>query len=247
MLKEKRKVTDEQKKKLSESAKRAWITQCRVFTEEHKRRMSESAKCVWITKRQKAVIGEERIIDGIHKIRCRSIAGWLYWKRKKEIPPPPTVEQIEQMPHWMRYKYRKKGWPIPKRKAGRKRGYKESLSTRIKKSISHRRYLLDVRAIAREQKERIRKSIIYKLWRETVYKRDDWTCQKCGARSGNGHEVILEAHHEKSYTKYPALRFEPSNGITLCRLCHRKISSQQMMGNKNGRPKELPGITPILL
>lgn len=56
----------------------------------------------------------------------------------------------------------------------------------------------------------------YKLWRMAVYERDKFTCQKCGdARGGN-----LYAHHIMSFAKFPKLRFEISNGLTLCHLCH---------------------------
>ena len=35
----------------------------------------------------------------------------------------------------------------------------------------------------------------YRYWRQQVFIKDNFTCQKCGIRSGCGHRVILEAHH----------------------------------------------------
>ena len=63
----------------------------------------------------------------------------------------------------------------------------------------------------------------YRIWREKVFKRDNYTCQTCGARSGNGKAIILHPHHMKSYTYYPKLRYITNNGITLCKSCHLKL------------------------
>ena len=67
----------------------------------------------------------------------------------------------------------------------------------------------------------IRKSLEYKLWRESVYKRDNWTCVWCGDKtSGN-----LEADHIKPFAYFPELRFAIDNGRTLCKSCHRKTDT----------------------
>lgn len=55
-----------------------------------------------------------------------------------------------------------------------------------------------------------------RVWRETVMKRDDYTCQLCGQRGGR-----LNADHIKSYVMYPELREVLENGRTLCEPCHR--------------------------
>jgi hypothetical protein len=63
---------------------------------------------------------------------------------------------------------------------------------------------------------RLRHSVEYKLWREAVYKRDNWTCVFCGSRGGR-----LVADHIKPFAYYPELRFSIDNGRTLCDPCHR--------------------------
>lgn len=59
-------------------------------------------------------------------------------------------------------------------------------------------------------------SMEYKAWRKAVFTRDNWTCQKCFSKE----EKYVTAHHIKSFAKFPDLRFEVSNGLTLCELCH---------------------------
>jgi len=66
----------------------------------------------------------------------------------------------------------------------------------------------------------------YREWREKVFKRDNYTCQDCGARSKKGKKVYLEAHHKKSWTKFPKLRFRVKNGKTLCKKCHKKYKKK---------------------
>lgn len=61
----------------------------------------------------------------------------------------------------------------------------------------------------------------YIKWRLLVFQRDNWICQTCGARSKSGEPVYLEAHHIRSWIKYPELRYKVDNGLTLCRNCHK--------------------------
>lgn len=66
----------------------------------------------------------------------------------------------------------------------------------------------------------LRVSTDYKLWREAVFKRDNFTCKDCRQRGGQ-----LEAHHIKSFAWFPELRFAIDNGVTLCISCHAKIDT----------------------
>lgn len=73
--------------------------------------------------------------------------------------------------------------------------------------------------------EKIRRSPEYKLWRDSVFKRDGFTCIWCGKKNGNGKTVILNADHIKPFSLYPELRFAIDNGRTLCRECHMKTDT----------------------
>jgi 5-methylcytosine-specific restriction endonuclease McrA len=68
----------------------------------------------------------------------------------------------------------------------------------------------------------IRRTSRYRKWRTKVLERDNYTCQECGQEGGE-----LHAHHIKPFAKYKKLRFEVSNGLTLCAECHRKIHSKK--------------------
>lgn len=76
----------------------------------------------------------------------------------------------------------------------------------------------------------IRNSFEMKVWRKTVFERDNYTCVICGARSGKNATVILNADHIKPFAQYPELRFELSNGRTLCKPCHIETDSYGRKG-----------------
>jgi len=72
----------------------------------------------------------------------------------------------------------------------------------------------------------IRCGIEYRLWREAVFARDNWTCQKCENRGGR-----LHPHHINNFADFPELRFAINNGITFCEECHKKFHKKYGIRN----------------
>lgn len=61
----------------------------------------------------------------------------------------------------------------------------------------------------------------YKQWRKAVFARDGFKCQHCGENK------YLNAHHIKSWAKFPEDRYLLENGISLCVLCHLKVHGKK--------------------
>ena len=72
-------------------------------------------------------------------------------------------------------------------------------------------------------------------WAKQVYKKDKYTCLKCGYKAGG--DLKLEAHHIYPKAIYPRKAYDVSNGATLCEVCHRtgKHSYHALNGNKGNR------------
>lgn len=78
----------------------------------------------------------------------------------------------------------------------------------------------------------IRKSIEFRLWRESVFARDNWTCQKYGIRG-----VKLHSHHIRNFAEYPESRFAIDNGITFSEKAHREFHKKY--GIKNNTREQI--------
>ena len=99
--------------------------------------------------------------------------------------------------------------------------YEKTPESRLAKSESmKRRVALGLHNLYRgitELKSLLRQTTHYKQWRKSVFERDDFRCQFCDVLGGE-----LNADHIKIYSLYPELRYDKTNGRTLCLDCHRK-------------------------
>lgn len=81
---------------------------------------------------------------------------------------------------------------------------------------------------------RFRNNIQWKIWREKVFIRDDYTCQKCKSKG-----IYIEAHHiipvkECLSLKKEELIFDVDNGISLCRKCHMNVHNWKLKNYGGG-------------
>ena len=67
--------------------------------------------------------------------------------------------------------------------------------------------------------KRIVRTPEFRKWKREVFKRDNFTCQMCGAKT------TLEAHHIKEKVNFPELEYDVDNGVCLCHDCHRKTDN----------------------
>jgi 5-methylcytosine-specific restriction endonuclease McrA len=123
-----------------------------------------------------------------------------------------------------------------------KKGKHFSLKTELKKGhempeMMRRKISQTMRMIRGGRKKTteskaIRDCIETRLWREAVFARDNFTCQKCKVRGGR-----LHSHHIQNFAQYPELRFAIDNGITFCKYCHRKFHKKY--GRRNNTKEQL--------
>lgn len=64
-----------------------------------------------------------------------------------------------------------------------------------------------------------------KIFRDEVFKRDNYTCQHCNRKRKEGDRVILNIHHIKPFSTHKELRFDVNNVVSLCIECHRKTDT----------------------
>jgi hypothetical protein len=79
----------------------------------------------------------------------------------------------------------------------------------------------------------------YIRWRKAVFERDDYTCQMCGKRGG-----WMDADHILPWSTHVELRYEVSNGRTLCRPCHAKTPTYGAKASALGKPSRQQSRSP---
>ena len=65
---------------------------------------------------------------------------------------------------------------------------------------------------------------VYKDFRVKVLRRDKFTCKMCKKK---GKKARLQVHHIMKWASASSLRYDVSNGITLCSKCHKAITGKE--------------------
>lgn len=85
---------------------------------------------------------------------------------------------------------------------------------------------LYISGCSKSRKDEYKKDYEIRDWRNAVFKRDNYTCQKCFKN-----KVKLNADHIKTWSEHPKLRFDINNGRTLCVNCHKEVTREWMRKN----------------
>lgn len=106
------------------------------------------------------------------------------------------------------------------------RGRPKSPETRARMVEAQRRR-------AAEYLPRTRNNGTYARWKKEVNERDGHTCQRCGKTKLLGRDE--HTHHIKPWDDHPELRFQVSNGLTVCKKCHEILEPRRLpKGRKIG-------------
>ncbi len=105
------------------------------------------------------------------------------------------------------------------------RGRKQTLESIEKRRLAN---------LGQRRKETRHSSRKYWEWRDAVKEKDDWKCQICDCDE----KKKLHAHHIVAWEKDKSLRFEISNGKTLCKNCHAKFETKEKIGKSFSKETE---------
>ncbi len=177
-------------------------------TEEHKRKIGEAHKGIKFTEEHKKKLGEAHMGDKNHNFgkklteetkqkmskahKKNPIKYWLDKKFTKEHKNNLSLSRIGKKGYW----------------AGKKRP-----ETTGENNSAWKGGITSIHT-------KIRMSLEYRLWRKSVFERDNYTCIWCGQVGGK-----LQVDHIKPFADYPELRFAIDNGRTLCENCHKTTNS----------------------
>jgi len=166
----------------------------------------------------------------LSELAVKQFTGHSPWNKGKSC-----VYSKELLEHWSN---KHKEWVsdelnkatcAPKNPSKHWLGKELPIDTKIKLSCVHRKIdIEDFDDFKHISKDQDRRKFDYLGISEKTFKRDDYTCQCCGATN-----TQLNAHHVESFNNNKDLRFELSNLVTLCLACHKNFHIKYSRGNNN--------------
>lgn len=132
---------------------------------------------------------------------------------------------------WSSHENREKASKITKER-WEQEGYKEKISSTMKENWKDReddrqRYKEKWMGkenpnynenLTDEDRQNRRNAVMEKEWRNKVFRREDYICEKCGRRG-----CKLNAHHKNAFHWNIKDRYNIDNGACLCSDCHKKF------------------------
>jgi hypothetical protein len=193
-----------------------------AHSEETKRKIGEASKGRWLSKESRKKIsiantGRKLSEEAKRKISEAGIGNTkaLGYRHTEE-----AKKRISEASKGNKYRLGQRASEETRKKMSKTRmGHGCSEETRRKISEAHRGSLgHGWKGGVTPLYKVIRDSIDFRLWREAVFERDNWTCQATGVRGGK-----LHPHHLQNFSQYPELRFAIDNGITLSEKAHKEF------------------------
>ena len=164
-----------------------------------------SAKCMGMAYRNRIVSQETR------KRLSISLIGRKFTKKHKTKISNALKNNINQEKHHSEE---------TKKKIGLMNIGKHSFPRPEIRGENHPNWKCGISKVNKSDRELAMQTFEYKLWRKSVFERDDYTCQMCLKRG-----YKLQADHIKSWSLFPELRYAIDNGRTLCEDCHRNTNT----------------------
>lgn len=204
------------------------------FSEEHKQKLRESNKKTWSNPAKRAE-HSKKTVEALTKMDPKKKKEW-----KRNVAKASRTEENKERARKLMARLRedsnfRKNLAIARSKVFKKEGnpfYGKKHTEETRRAISETKrtsektcrgkdnsaYIDGRSKQYKDKRKEFHQTLEYRLFREAVFKRDNFTCVLCG-ESPSGKLCV---DHIKSYRYHPNLRTEKSNGRTLCIYCHRK-------------------------
>ena len=193
------------------------ICNTQFIAKKHPNQLYCSRVCSGIASRGKKATPKQLYSLSLGRYKGKKIGGWN-WSEGSKLKLSHTKKGIKlTIQHKLSLSLAKKGKAIPHlHNAEVRQKIREALTGVPQywlRGINHPNWKGGITPINMQ----IRSSLKMKEWRKKVFEKDDYTCQICGEHGGR-----LVADHIKPFSLYPELRFELSNGRTICKKCDLK-------------------------